>query len=259
MTATPIPRTLALILYGDMDISIIDALPPGRKEIVTNAVNSSYRERIYSFIKKQVSAGRQIFIVCPIIEDNESGIKSVKSYAAEAEKAMGIKVSVMHGRLKQEEKNAVMEGFASGAVRILAATTVIEVGIDVPNATVMLVENAERFGLSQLHQLRGRVGRGAEQSYCILVTDSKNDITKKRMKAMTSTNNGFELADLDLRIRGPGDFLGTKQHGLPELSIANLYQDGAILREAMAAADDFYGDCGGAWKGVNLGGVKIVI
>ncbi|MCL2702658.1 MAG: ATP-dependent DNA helicase RecG [Defluviitaleaceae bacterium] len=259
MTATPIPRTLALILYGDMDISVIDELPPGRKDIKTNAVNSGYRDRVFTFIKKQVDSGGQAFIVCPAIEDNERGLNSVKTYAAEAARAMGVKTAIMHGKLRQDEKNAVMGGFASGEIPVLVATTVIEVGIDVPNATVMLVENAEQFGLSQLHQLRGRVGRGAEQSYCILITDAASDVTKERMKAMTATSDGFKLADLDLRIRGPGDFLGTRQHGLPELMIANLYRDGAILKEAQAAAKAYWEEHGNEWAGAELGGIKLII
>ncbi|MCL2407440.1 MAG: ATP-dependent DNA helicase RecG [Defluviitaleaceae bacterium] len=236
MTATPIPRTLALILYGDMDISIIDELPPGRKSIRTDAVNSSYRPRIFAFIKKQAEESRRVFIVCPMIEDNDAGMKAVKSYAEEARSALGLGVAVMHGKLTQKEKDAVMESFINGDLPVMIATTVIEVGIDVPAATVMLVENAERFGLAQLHQLRGRVGRGDAQSYCILISDSKSDVTKKRMSAMTATGDGFALSDLDLEIRGPGEFFGARQHGLPELRIANLYKDRDILAEAQKEA-----------------------
>jgi ATP-dependent DNA helicase RecG len=240
MTATPIPRTLALILYGDLDISVIDELPPGRTPIKTNAVTSQYRQRIFNFIKNQTDEGRQAYIVCPVIEENERDLQSVKTYAAGFAAATGLSPAILHGRLKQDEKNAVMEGFSSGDIPVLVATTVIEVGINVPNASIMLIENAERFGLAQLHQLRGRVGRGAAQSYCVLVTDAWNEITKKRMKAMTSTTDGFALSDLDLSIRGPGDFFGTRQHGLPEMRVANLYKDGDILKEAQAAARKYY-------------------
>ena len=239
MTATPIPRTLAMILYGDMDISIIDQLPPGRKTISTSCVDSRYRSRIFNFIKKQAEEGRQTFIICPLIEENDSGLKDVKTYTVGVTKATGLKTAVMHGRLPQEEKTGVMDAFASGETQVLVSTTVIEVGIDVPNATVMLIENAERFGLAQLHQLRGRVGRGPWQSYCILVTDAPSPLTKERMKAMTSKADGFALADLDLKIRGPGDFFGTRQHGLPNLAIANLYRDGFILKEAQEAAREY--------------------
>jgi ATP-dependent DNA helicase RecG len=244
MSATPIPRSLSLILYADMDISLLDELPPGRTPIKTNAVASGYRPRIFAFIKKQTDEGRQAYIVCPVIEENEKNLQSVKVYAAEFAAATGLKPAILHGKLKQDEKNAVMEGFSKGEIPVLVATTVIEVGINVPNASVMLIENAERFGLAQLHQLRGRVGRGAAQSYCVLVTDSWNELTKKRMKAMTSTTDGFALSDLDLNIRGPGDFFGTRQHGLPEMRVANLYRDGDILKEAQAAAREYYEQAG---------------
>lgn len=240
MTATPIPRSLALILYGDMDMSIIDELPPGRLSIHTNAVGSSYRDRIYAFIKKHVDLGRQAFIVCPVIEESDSGLSAVKTYAQRASEAIGLKVAVMHGKLPQSEKNAVMAAFAANEYPVLISTTLIEVGIDVPNAAVMLIENAERFGLAQLHQLRGRVGRGPHQSYCVLITDSVSALTKERMKAITATNDGFALAESDLRLRGPGDFFGTRQHGLPPLTIANLYRDGDILKEAQAAARGYW-------------------
>lgn len=239
MTATPIPRTLALILYGDLDISIIDELPPGRQEIDTRAVNSTYRSRIYTFIKKELDKGRQTYVVCPSIEEKEK--RETEAVMEYAEKLMGnefkdYKVAVLYGKMKNDEKQAVMEDFANGIIDVLVSTTVIEVGVNVPNATIMLIENAEMFGLSQLHQLRGRVGRGSEQSYCILVTDSKNKVTMERMKVMQKTTDGFVISETDLRLRGPGEFFGTRQHGLPMLKIANLYKDMDILKEAQAAA-----------------------
>lgn len=239
MTATPIPRTLALILYGDLDISIIDELPPGRQEIDTRAVNSTYRSRIYTFIKKELDKGRQAYVVCPSIEEREK--RETEAVIEYAEKLMdyefkNYKIAVLYGKMKNDEKQAVMKDFANGDIDVLVSTTVIEVGVNVPNATIMLVENAEMFGLSQLHQLRGRVGRGSEQSYCILVTDSKNKVTVERMKVMQKTRDGFVISETDLRLRGPGEFFGTRQHGLPMLKIANLYKDMDILKEAQAAA-----------------------
>ncbi|MDD3570269.1 MAG: ATP-dependent DNA helicase RecG [Lachnospiraceae bacterium] len=239
MTATPIPRTLALILYGDLDISIIDELPPGRQEIDTRAVNTSYRPRIYSFIKKEIDKGRQAYVVCPSIEESEK--RETEAVIEYAEKLMDYyfkdyKVAVLYGKMKNDEKQSVMEDFANGNIDVLVSTTVIEVGVNVPNATIMLIENAEMFGLSQLHQLRGRVGRGSEQSYCILVSDSKNKVTIERMKVMQKTRDGFVISETDLRLRGPGEFFGTKQHGLPMLKIANLYKDIDILKEAQTAA-----------------------
>ena len=239
MTATPIPRTLALILYGDLDISIIDELPPGRHEIDTRSVKSTYRSRIYTFIKKELDKGRQAYVVCPSIEESEK--RETEAVIDYAEKLMDYefkdyKVAVLYGKMKNDEKQAVMEDFANGEIDVLVSTTVIEVGVNVPNATIMLIENAEMFGLSQLHQLRGRVGRGGEQSYCILVTDSKNKVTTERMKVMQKTRDGFVISETDLRLRGPGEFFGTRQHGLPMLKIANLYKDMDILKEAQVAA-----------------------
>lgn len=239
MTATPIPRTLALILYGDLDISIIDELPPGRQEIDTRAVNTSYRSRIYTFIKKELDKGRQAYVVCPSIEESEK--RETEAVLEYAKKLMDYefkdyKVAVLYGKMKNDEKQAVMDDFANGRIDVLVSTTVIEVGVNVPNATIMLIENAEMFGLSQLHQLRGRVGRGSEQSYCILVTDSKNKVTTERMKVMQKTRDGFVISETDLRLRGPGEFFGTRQHGLPMLKIANLYKDIDILKESQAAA-----------------------
>lgn len=240
MTATPIPRTLALILYGDMDISIIDELPPGRQPIKTNAVDSAYHPRIYTFIQKQIEEGRQCYIICPMVEENEkqSELKSVVEYAEylSSEVFTNIPIEYLHGKMKPKEKNEVMERFAKAETKILVSTTVVEVGVNVPNATVMLIENAERFGLAQLHQLRGRVGRGKHKSYCVLVSDSKNKVTKKRLKIMEESTDGFVIADTDLKLRGPGEFFGTRQHGLPEMKIANLYTDSNILKQVQQEA-----------------------
>lgn len=238
MTATPIPRTLALILYGDLDISIIDELPPGRQKIDTSAVDSRYHQRIYAFIRKHVAAGRQAYVICPMIEENEKlEVQSVLNYTEELVKELpDCRVACVHGKMKAKEKQAIMDGFAAGSIDVLVSTTVIEVGINVPNATIMLIENAERFGLAQLHQLRGRVGRGSEKSYCILVSDTKTKVAKERMKTMTESENGFVISEKDLKLRGPGEFFGIRQHGLPELKIADLYKDMAILKEAQNAA-----------------------
>ena len=241
MTATPIPRTLALILYGDLDISIIDSLPPGRQSIDTFAVNTSYRQRIYAFIKKEIEKGRQAYIICAMVEENEKvEAESVLEYARGLQDTvLGDKrIAVVHGKMKSEEKDSILKAFAAGETDILVSTTVIEVGINVPNATVMVIENAERFGLAQLHQLRGRVGRGSEKSYCILISDNKSEITRQRLKTMTSTTDGFKISETDLKLRGPGEFFGTRQHGLPSLRIANLYRDMDILKEAQKAAQD---------------------
>ena len=240
MTATPIPRTLALILYGDLDISIIDTLPPGRQKTETLVVNTSYRKRIYAFIEKEILKGHQAYIVCPVIEENEENdMASVESYGEDIKKEFAkYNVGILHGKMKNDEKEAIMSDFAEGKTNILVSTTVIEVGVNVPNATIMLIENAERFGLSQLHQLRGRVGRSKEQSYCILVSDSKNQITKQRLMTMKRTNDGFEISETDLKLRGPGDFFGTKQHGIPPLKIANLYTDMEILKLSQEAATE---------------------
>ncbi len=241
MTATPIPRTLALILYGDLDVSVIDELPPGRQHIDTFAVNSSYHQRAYGFIRKEVENGRQAYMVCPMIEENDAiEAKSVMQMIDEVSQTdfKGLSVAVLHGKMKADEKERIMKDFAENKIQILISTTVIEVGINVPNATIMLIENAERFGLSQLHQLRGRVGRGKYQSYCILVTDSKSEVTKERMKVMKKTNDGFEISETDLKLRGPGEFFGTRQHGVPQLKIANLYKDADILSQAQAAAKE---------------------
>ncbi|MCI8342043.1 MAG: ATP-dependent DNA helicase RecG [Firmicutes bacterium] len=239
MTATPIPRTLALILYGDLDISIIDELPPGRQKIDTRAVGTAYHERIYNFIKREISKGHQAYIVCPSIEEDEK--REVENVVSLAEKLRegpfsSYSVGILHGKMKNDEKQLAMEEFSAGNIDILVSTTVVEVGVNVPNATVMLIENAEMFGLSQIHQLRGRVGRGGAQSYCILVSDSKNKITLERLKTMQSTSDGFEISEKDLKLRGPGEFFGTKQHGIPMLKIANLYKDIETLKLAQKAA-----------------------
>lgn len=235
MTATPIPRTLALILYGDMDISIIDELPPGRQPIKTNAVGSDYHPRIYRFIEKQISEGRQCYIICPMVEENEKNteLRNVIDYTEylKTQVFTQIPIAFLHGKMKPKEKNEIMAAFARNETKILISTTVIEVGVNVPNSTIILIENAERFGLAQLHQLRGRVGRGKHQSYCILVSDSKNKVTKKRLQIMEESTDGFVIAETDLKLRGPGEFFGTKQHGLPEMKIANLYTDAKVLKE----------------------------
>ena len=238
MTATPIPRTLALILYGDLDISIIDELPPGRQKIDTSAVDSRYHQRIYTFIQKHVKEGRQAYVICPMIEENEKlEVQNVLDYTEELiQELPECRVSCVHGKMKAKEKQEIMDNFAAGEIDVLVSTTVIEVGINVPNATIMLIENAERFGLAQLHQLRGRVGRGSEKSYCILVSDTKTKVAKERMKTMTESEDGFVISEKDLKLRGPGEFFGIRQHGLPELKIADLYKDMAILKEAQSAA-----------------------
>lgn len=243
MSATPIPRTLALILYGDLDVSIIDQLPPGRKPVETSRVPGSYHPRVYGFIRKLVDQGRQAYIVCPQVSENDDpgdDRKAVTEYAQTLQKEVfpDLKVAFVHGKMKPKEKDAVMRAFAGHETDILVSTTVIEVGVDVPNAAVMVVENAERFGLSQLHQLRGRVGRGEHQSYCVLISDSRNEETLQRLRVMVKTTDGFKIAEEDLRLRGPGDFFGERQHGLPGLKIADLGVDAQLLQEAQKAAED---------------------
>ena len=243
MSATPIPRTLALILYGDLDVSIIDQLPPGRQPVQTFAVTGGYHQRVYRFIRKLVGEGRQAYIVCPMVEENDQlpdERKAVTEYAKKLQSEVfpDLKVAFVHGKMKPKEKDAVMAAFAAHETDILVSTTVIEVGVDVPNAAVMVIENAERFGLSQLHQLRGRVGRGKHQSYCILISDNRNEETRQRLKVMTKTTDGFQIAEEDLRLRGPGDFFGRRQHGLPTLRLADLSGDMRLLSEAQQAARD---------------------
>ena len=243
MSATPIPRTLALILYGDLDVSIIDELPPGRQPVETYAVSSSYHQRLYRFLRKQVQEGRQAYIVCPMVESSD-GLpderKAVTEYARQLQEGplSDLRIASVHGKMKPREKDAVMSAFAAGNTDILVSTTVIEVGVDVPNATVMVIENAERFGLSQLHQLRGRVGRGQHRSYCVLVSDNGSEETRARLRVMVRTTNGFQIAEEDLRLRGPGDFFGQRQHGLPGLKIADLGCDTRLLQEAQTAAEE---------------------
>ena len=242
MSATPIPRTLALILYGDLDVSIIDQLPPGRQPIETYSVPGSYHPRVYTFIRKLVNEGRQAYVVCPMVEENDElpdERKAVTEYAKKLQTEVfpDLNVAFVHGKMKPREKDAVMTAFAAHEPDILVSTTVIEVGVDVPNAAIMVIENAERFGLSQLHQLRGRVGRGKHQSSCILISDNKNEETKQRLKVMTKTADGFKIAEEDLRLRGPGDFFGERQHGLPGLRIADIGCDTKLLQEAQQAAE----------------------
>ena len=238
MSATPIPRTMGLIIYGDLDISILDELPPGRQEIRTDLVTTDYHPRIYKFIKNAIDNGNQAYIVCPLVDDNESDLISAKEYAEELSTKVfdGYSLALLHGKMKPKEKERVMERFANGEVQILVSTTVVEVGVDVPNATIMLIENADRFGLSQLHQLRGRVGRGKDKSFCILVSDNKSEASIERLKIMKSTSDGFKIADYDLKSRGPGDFFGTRQHGLPKLKIADMLEDTGTLTQCQGCA-----------------------
>lgn len=237
LSATPIPRSLGLVIYGDLDITCIDELPPGRKPVETLLIDSGKRDRALNFIRKNIKSGRQAYIVCPLVEEGELDLQSAENYAAELMLSTfsDYQVAILHGKMKAKDKDKVMSQFSEGEISILVSTTVVEVGVDVKNATIMMIENAERFGLSQLHQLRGRVGRGSEKSYCILVSDSKNEDTARRLSTMCRTNNGFEIADEDLRLRGPGDFFGNRQHGLPQLSIAD-FSDMDSLRQSQQAA-----------------------
>ena len=247
MSATPIPRTLALIIYGDLDVSVINELPPGRTPVSTYLVGEDKRQRMYGFVRKQVGEGRQAYIVCPSVEENAGGwedgpgmdLKAVTAYAKELQEKVfpDLRVGLVHGKLKSKEKEAAMVAFTQGEMDVLVSTTVIEVGVDVPNASLMVIENAERFGLSQLHQLRGRVGRGRHQSYCVLVTASQSETARERLRALCATNDGFRIAEEDLRLRGPGDFFGQRQHGLPQLKVADFAADMELLREAKAAAE----------------------
>lgn len=239
MSATPIPRTLALILYGDLDISVIDELPPNRKKIETFAVTKTLEDRVNNFVKKQVDEGRQAYIVCPLVEESEENdLQSVISLyeKCKTEVFPNYRIEYIHGKMKQKEKDDIMERFKNGEIDILISTTVIEVGVDVPNSSIMVIEDAQRFGLAQLHQLRGRVGRGEYQSYCILKYEGKGKNTRERMKIMTQTNDGFVISQKDLELRGSGDFFGTNQHGIPDFKIANLFTDIDILKLAQEAA-----------------------
>lgn len=238
MSATPIPRTLGLLMYGDLDISILDELPPGRKPVKTRCITGKKRADLYGFLDREIGSGRQAYIVCPAIEDAGGGLNAVKSYYEDIAKAYlpDRRVGLMHGRLKPKEKAEVMDDFKSGRLDALVSTTVIEVGVDVPNATVMVIENAERYGLSALHQLRGRVGRGAAESWCFLVSDNASESVQKRLKFLCSTSDGFAVAQYDLETRGPGDFFGSRQHGLPTLQIADLMNDTRTLHAAQSEA-----------------------
>ena len=240
MSATPIPRTLAIILYGDLDISVIDELPANRLPIKNCVVDTGYRKTAYTFMKKQIAEGRQCYVICPMVEESESlEVENVTDYAAALQAELGemVVVDYLHGKMRQKEKDAIMDRFSRRESHVLVSTTVIEVGIDVPNATVMLIENAERFGLAQLHQLRGRVGRGGHQSYCIFMSGSKAKETRERLEILNQTNDGFKIASEDLRLRGPGDLFGIRQSGLMNFKIADVYQDAKILKQANEAAD----------------------
>ncbi len=248
MSATPIPRTLALIIYGDLDISVIDELPPGRTPIETYVVGEDKRQRMYNFVRKLVSEGRQAYIICPAVEESEENpdplapppmnLKAVKVYAKELQEQIfpDLKVDFLHGKMRPKEKDRVMTAFGAGETDVLVSTTVVEVGVDVPNAALIIIENAERFGLSQLHQLRGRVGRGQHQSYCVLITPSRGETARQRLKTLAGTTDGFKISEEDLKLRGPGDFFGNRQHGLPTLKMADLAGDMRILNEAQQAA-----------------------
>ena len=243
LSATPIPRTLALIIYGDLDVSVIDELPPGRQTVDTFAVGEKYRARVNAFIRKQVAEGHQVFIICPLVGDGDQlpdERKTVTAYAEKLQKEVfpDLRVAMLHGKMKPGEKDTVMEAFAAGESDILVSTTVVEVGVDIPNATLMVVENAELFGLSQLHQLRGRVGRGKAKSYCILLSQDPSENGKQRLKVLTETNDGFRISEEDLKLRGPGDFFGQRQHGLPDLKVADLHCDMRLLDEAQTAAKE---------------------
>ena len=242
MSATPIPRTLAMIIYGDLELSVIDELPAGRQKIRTYLIDSSIRERAFGYVKKHLDAGYQAYLVCPAVEEDEEGNPDLKAATAYAEElAAGAfrdyRVGLLHGKMKAADKEKVMADFVARDVQLLVATTVIEVGVDVPNAVLMVVENAERFGLSQLHQLRGRVGRGTVQSHCILISDTKNEETRQRLKTLAATTDGFKIAEEDLKQRGPGDFFGSRQHGLPELKVADLAADTRLLQKSEEAAE----------------------
>ena len=242
MSATPIPRTLALLMYGDLDVSILDELPPGREAVDTFLVGESYRARINAFIRKQVAEGHQCFVVCPAVEENEElGLKAATVWAETLQQTVfpDLRIALLHGQMKGAEKEAAMASFARGEADVMVATTVIEVGVDVPNATLMVIEDADRFGLSQLHQLRGRVGRGKAKSYCILTSHNKNQETLQRLKALCKTTDGFKIAEEDLKLRGPGDFFGSRQSGLPTFRVANLSYDLQTLKDAQAASAEW--------------------
>lgn len=240
MTATPIPRTLSLILYGDLDVSIIDELPPGRKPVSTYSVGEDKRKQVYAFLEKQVKSGAQAYVVCPLVEESDnSDLEDAENIHKTLTKIFpDFCVGLIHGRMKSDEKDKVMVDFVEGKIDILVSTTVIEVGVNVPNSNIMIIENAERFGLSTLHQLRGRVGRGQDKAYCIMFAHGDSEITKKRMDTLCSSNDGFYISEQDLKLRGPGDFFGTRQHGLPEMRVANLFADSKILEAAQKTAHE---------------------
>ena len=247
MSATPIPRTLALLMYGDLEVSVLDELPPGRQTVDTFLVGESYRPRINAFIRKQVAEGHQCFVVCPAVEENgELGIKAASAWADTLQRTVfpDLRIALLHGQMKGAEKEAAMAAFARQESDVLVATTVIEVGVDVPNATLMVIEDADRFGLSQLHQLRGRVGRGSSKSYCILTTHNRNPDTIQRLKALCKTTDGFRIAEEDLRLRGPGDFFGSRQSGLPAFRMADLSFDLGLLKQAQEASAQWIDRCG---------------
>ena len=251
MSATPIPRTLALIIYGDLDVSVIDQLPPGRVPIATYVVREDKRQRMYGFVRRQAAEGRQAYIICPAVEDNPDAalpgeespslnLKAVKTYAEKLRQEVfpDLRVGILHGKMKPKEKEAAMAAFSSGQTQVLVATTVVEVGVDVPNASLIIIENADRFGLSQLHQLRGRVGRGQHPSHCVLITATRSLEAMERLRTLASTTDGFKIAEEDLRARGPGDFFGNRQHGLPQMKLADLAGDMRLLSEAQEAAKE---------------------
>jgi len=249
MSATPIPRTLALLMYGDLEVSIIRQLPPGREPVDTFLVNESYRPRINAFIRKQVAEGHQCFVVCPAVEENEElGVKAATAWADTLQQTVfpDLRIALIHGQMKGGEKEEAMAAFARGEADVLVATTVIEVGVDVPNATLMVVEDADRFGLSQLHQLRGRVGRGGNKSYCILTSHNRNPETLARLKALCKTTDGFQIAEEDLKMRGPGDFFGSRQSGLPTFRVASLSMDLQTLKDAQTASAKWIDSAGTA-------------
>ena len=245
MSATPIPRTLAIILYGDLDISVIDEMPKNRLPIKNCVVDTGYREKAYAFMKKQVAQGHQCYVICPMVEESESlDAENVMDYSQTLQEEMGdtVRVGYLHGKMKQKEKDEIMDAFGRNEIQILVSTTVVEVGIDVPNATVIMIENAERFGLAQLHQLRGRVGRGKHQSYCIFMSASKSDETKERLDILNHSNDGFFIAGEDLRLRGPGDLFGIRQSGILDFKVADVFQDAKTLKAASEEAGEILKD-----------------